>query len=144
MLGTQSKFPFWILRYLLVVCVLGATSLTTVLTKPNQRSVVSKNSGWTTDAGWRELAALNHEQDQHLTAILPIAATQVPACRGRCLNPHPNQYRTWYGQQNGCFVQVWRGWPEGCQHYQWYNSCNGYWDVNPDGSARVYWTCCVH
>ena len=73
-----------------------------------------------------------------------FAAMQVPACKRRCQDPHPGQFRTWNGQQNGCWIQVWRGWPDGCQHYQWFNSCNGYWDINPNGSPRVFWTCCVH
>ena len=65
-------------------------------------------------------------------------------CAGRCLDPHPGAFRFWYGQQNGCWIQVWRAWPEGCQHYQWYNSCNGYWDSYPNGAPRVFWNCCVH
>ncbi|HEV2801365.1 MAG TPA: hypothetical protein VGW12_12750 [Pyrinomonadaceae bacterium] len=65
-------------------------------------------------------------------------------CGGRCSDPHPGQFQFWNGQQNGCWIQVWRRWPEGCQHYQWFNSCNGYWDNYPNGAPRVYWTCCVH
>lgn len=66
------------------------------------------------------------------------------ACRGRCLDPHPGQFRSWYGQRNGCWVQVWRQWPEGCTHYQMFNSCQNQWDVHPNGQPRVHWTCCVH
>jgi len=82
--------------------------------------------------------------DEHSVSALITATTQAPSCRGRCLDPHPGQFRQWSGQQNGCWVQVWRGWPEGCQHYQWYNSCNGYWDSYPNGAPKVYWSCCVH
>jgi hypothetical protein len=82
--------------------------------------------------------------DKHSVSAHISATTQVPSCRGRCLDPHPGAYRQWSGQQSGCWVQVWRSWPEGCQHYQWYNSCNGYWDVYPNGAPRVYWNCCVH
>jgi hypothetical protein len=74
----------------------------------------------------------------------PNSMVQGNPCSGRCLDPHPGAFRFWYGQQNGCWIQVWRAWPEGCQHYQWYNSCNGYWDSYPNGAPRVYWNCCVH
>ena len=65
-------------------------------------------------------------------------------CQRRCQDPHPGQFQTWNGQQNGCWIQVWRKWPDGCQHYQWYNSCNGYWDAYPNGAPKVFWTCCIH
>jgi hypothetical protein len=61
-----------------------------------------------------------------------------------CLDPHPGQFQTWNGQQNGCWIQVWRRWADGCQHFQWFNSCNGYWDNHPNGAPRVYWTNCAH
>ena len=57
---------------------------------------------------------------------------------GRCLNPHPGPFRSWPGQQNGCLVQVWRQWQDGCTHFQWANNCNGSWD------PQIYWTYCVH
>jgi hypothetical protein len=69
----------------------------------------------------------------------------VAGCSGRCLNPHPDPagFRFWYGQANGCWVQVWRQWPDGCTHYQWFNTCNNSWDGDASGRG-VYWTCCVH
>ena len=77
-----------------------------------------------------------------------VNATETSAepqgCSGRCLDPHPGPFQSWNGEQNGCWIQVWRRWPEGCQHYQWYNSCNGYWDSYPNGAPKVNWTCCVH
>lgn len=57
---------------------------------------------------------------------------------GRCWNPHPGPFRTWIGQQNGCFVQNWRQWQDGCTHFQWFNSCANQWD------PQIYWTYCVH
>lgn len=57
---------------------------------------------------------------------------------GRCWNPHPGQFRTWPGQQNGCAVQVWRQFQDGCTHFQWYNKCNNIWD------PQIYWTYCIH
>jgi|GEM_PF-2913766 len=73
-----------------------------------------------------------------------ITSALQQGCQRRCLDPHPGEFRWWNGQQNGCWIQVWRSWPDGCQHYQWFNSCNGYWDSYPNGAPRVYWTCCVH
>jgi hypothetical protein len=73
----------------------------------------------------------------------PLSAVQGQ-CNGRCLNPHPGEFKTWNGQVNGCQVQVWRQWPDGCLHAQWYDSCNGSWDTDPAGNPRVTWTCCVH
>jgi hypothetical protein len=65
-------------------------------------------------------------------------ASPSQGCAGRCWNPHPGQFRSWYGQQNGCFVQVWRQWQDGCTHWQLFNSCSNYYDPN------INWTCCVH
>ena len=73
----------------------------------------------------------------------PVAHAQS-ACQRGCLNPHPGQFKWWYGQQRGEWVEVWRQWPEGCQHVQMFQPRAGIWDSNPDGSARVRWTCCVH
>lgn len=74
-------------------------------------------------------------------SILPAAPA---GCNGQCLNPHPGELRSWYGQENGCRVEVWRQWPDGCMHSQWYNKCTGDWDVDPQGQPQVTWTCCVH
>ena len=63
---------------------------------------------------------------------------------GRCVDPHPGPFRSWYGERNGCWVAVWRQWPDGCTHYQWFNACNNYWDLYPNGAPKVYWTNCVH
>jgi hypothetical protein len=71
-------------------------------------------------------------------------AAQGPGCNRRCLNPHPGAFKSWNGAKNGCWLQVWRRWPEGCTHFQWFNTCYNVWDSNPDGSPKVTWTCCVH
>jgi hypothetical protein len=71
-----------------------------------------------------------------------VEAGQV--CNRGCLNPHPGQFRWWYGAQQGDWVEVWRQWSEGCTHVQMFNPRVRSWDSNPDGSARVRWTCCVH
>ena len=63
---------------------------------------------------------------------------------GRCLNPHPGAFKTRYGETKECWIQVWRDFADGCKHYQWFNKCGTYWDANPDGTPRVYWTECHH
>ena len=57
---------------------------------------------------------------------------------GRCLNPHPYAYTTSYGARSGCWLAVYRTWKDGCQHYQWLNTCYGSWD------STIHWTSCVH
>lgn len=81
--------------------------------------------------------------DAERTELNPVRIpTQAPNCSGRCLNPHPGAFTSWNGDRNGCWVQVWRQWPEGCKHYQWYNSCNGFWDADQNG-PKIYWVCCI-
>ncbi len=97
-------------------------------------------SGYDSNASAYSLASLNPT----LTANAAETSAEPQGCSGRCVDPHPGPFQSWNGQQNGCWIQVWRKWPEGCQHYQWYNSCNGYWDSYPNGAPKVFWTCCVH
>lgn len=79
--------------------------------------------------------------------LLPVvyAAESQTGCQRGCANPHPGQFTWRYGQQyvNG-WVELWRRWPEGCTHVQLFHPKTGAWDSNPDGTARVRWTCCVH
>jgi len=63
---------------------------------------------------------------------------------GACLNPHPGRYESSDGQRRGCWLQVWRRWPDGCVHYQWFNTCSSYWDKDAKGQPIVYWTSCAH
>jgi hypothetical protein len=63
---------------------------------------------------------------------------------GRCLDPHPGPFAWRYGQQQGCWIEVWRAWPDGCQHVQMFNVCSQTWDSNPNGTPRVRWTNCNH
>jgi hypothetical protein len=65
-----------------------------------------------------------------------LMPAQAPG--GHCLNPHPGQFQWSYGQVNGCLVQVWRTWPDGCTQNQWYNRCYNYFD------PAINWTHCVH
>lgn len=57
---------------------------------------------------------------------------------------HDGEFRSSNGEKKGCWLQVWRLWPDGCQHYQWFNTCTGAWDSLPDGKPNLYWTKCVH
>lgn len=80
----------------------------------------------------------------HLVEPL-LAAPQNPTCQRGCLNPHPGAFQWKYGNNlPGGWVEVWRWWPEGCTHVQLFHPQSGAWDTNPDGSARVKWTCCTH
>jgi hypothetical protein len=74
-------------------------------------------------------------EDDSLPTLHP-----VQGCGGRCWGPaqHPGQFRWWNGQQNGCMIQVWRQFGDGCTHYQMFNQCYQVWD------PQIYWTCCVH
>ena len=69
---------------------------------------------------------------------------QGRGCNGGCLNPHPNPFKWWYGARRGEWIEIWRQWPEGCQHVQMLHPASGNWETNADGSPRVRWTCCVH
>lgn len=68
----------------------------------------------------------------------------VVEARGRCLNPHYGQFTSWYGERRGDWIQVYRQWPDRCQHFQWYDAPHNYWDSNPDGTPKVTWTNCSH
>lgn len=81
-------------------------------------------------------------QDNGISPGLSGASAASP--QAHCLNPHPGAFQSSYGQQNGCWVQVWRRFGDRCTHYQWFNTCGGNWDVNPDGSPRIFWTECYH
>jgi len=73
------------------------------------------------------------------------ALTQaVSPCRGQCQNPHQGRFDSWEGERRGCWIAVWRKWADGCTHYQWFNSCNSYWDADERGQPRINWTCCNH
>jgi hypothetical protein len=76
-------------------------------------------------------------------SFIPPVIAQANCQRG-CLNPHPGDFKWWYGKRQGDWVEVWRQWPEGCTHVQMFNVQSRSWDSNPDGSAKVHWTCCVH
>ena len=69
-----------------------------------------------------------------LTNLLaePVAAA------GQCLAVHPGPFNWWYGAKNGCFVEVWKHYPDGCQSVQYFDACHGTFDMN------VRWTSCVH
>jgi hypothetical protein len=96
-----------------------------------------------------DLDRLSHLQvDAHTPAREnPLTRALMPAlsAEGHCqAGVHAGQFTTEFGARDGCWVQVWRTFEDGCRHYQMFNSCNGYWDTNPDGSPKVSWTHCVH
>ena len=72
------------------------------------------------------------------------AAGRAQICRqGRCPDDHPGRFSTRNGEKRGCWIQVWREWPDGCRQYQWFNSCYSYWDEK-NRRPTIYWTCCNH
>ena len=68
----------------------------------------------------------------------------LAAAQPGCINPHAGEFTWKYGDRNGCLVQVWRYFADGCVHFQWFDSCSNSWDVNKDGSPRIQWTECRH
>lgn len=76
---------------------------------------------------------------RHMPDLLPVVEAA-----GQCLNNHGGQFKQEFGEKNGCLVDVWRHFTDGCEHVQIFNSCTGTWDSNRDGSPRVRWTRCVH
>jgi hypothetical protein len=83
----------------------------------------------------------------NITSGLSFRADPVLAAfqaNGKCLNPHPGRFTTRTGRTQGCWLQIWRQWPDGCTHYQWFNSCSSSWDIQSNGTARLYWTACKH
>jgi len=67
--------------------------------------------------------------------------------RGNCFPPlqHPCQLRqdrtcfaTWYGERQGCYIQVWRQWLDGCKQWQWFDTCHNTFVGVPT------WTNCSH
>jgi hypothetical protein len=83
------------------------------------------------------LAGLNPEVDLSVLAGAPPAAN-VSLFQGHCLNPHPGQFRYWWGPPNGCWVPFNRQFEDGCHHIQWFNSCANVWD------SRIQWDACYH
>ena len=73
---------------------------------------------------------------------LPGVATV--SAQGRCLPAHPGPFSWRYGDRVGEWVEVWRLWPEGCEHVQLFHPPSGAWAVNPDGTPQVRWTQCRH
>ena len=78
------------------------------------------------------------------TAILPTLHAATVAVDGRCLNPHPGNFVQEFGRKDGCVVEVWRRWKDGCEHFQLLDVCTQSFDTNADGTPRVNWTRCVH
>ena len=78
-------------------------------------------------------------------SLLARAIMPTLAAEGRCTGGmHAGRFTTQYGARDGCWIEVWRTYEDGCRHYQMFNSCGGFWDTNPDGSPKISWTHCVH
>lgn len=73
-------------------------------------------------------------------ALLPTV--HAAAQRSRC-DGHPGPFSWAYGARFGDWVEVWRTWPDGCQHVQMMH-VSGAFETYPDGSPKVRWTRCQH
>ena len=85
-------------------------------------------------------------QVESLSGVLPVVYA-ADACDGKCLSlsQHNSEFRQWFGERRkDGWVEVWRQWPHGCTHVQLFYPPTNAWDSNPDGTAKVRWTCCTH
>jgi hypothetical protein len=85
-------------------------------------------------------------QELQAASVLPVLyrPRDEQSAKGGCLNPHPGKYQSSDGERKGCWLQVWRRWPDGCTHYQWFNACASTWELDPKGQPSVHWTICRH
>jgi hypothetical protein len=70
-------------------------------------------------------------------ASLPATPEAAGGMSGNCVNPHPGEFRYWWGTPTDkCNSPMYRQFQDGCIHYQIYNRCANAWD------ARIFWTTC--
>jgi hypothetical protein len=82
-------------------------------------------------------ALLSDEAPGFLARAFDVVSLTVSA-QGHCLNPHPGQFRYWWGSPlDSCNSPMYRQFADGCTHYQVYNRCANAWD------SRITWTSCV-
>ncbi len=79
-----------------------------------------------------------------LLAVVAAASEPAAAAMGvgqACpnpINPHPGQFRFWWGTPvDQCNSPMYRQFVDGCTHYQFYNRCANSWD------SRIFWTSCA-
>lgn len=113
----------------------------TVAAFPDECSIISLVKGG--KARSKLILSLAREVEASRLTTPPFDIMTVYAA-GRCWNPHPGEFKTWYGDRDGEWIQVWRQWPDGCKHVQMFNTVRGVWDTNRDGTPKVTWTSCVH
>ena len=74
-----------------------------------------------------------------LLGVLPASTrlSSEPVQAGFCVNPHPGQFRYWWGPPlDQCNSPMYRQFADGCTHYQVYNRCANAWN------GRINWTVC--
>lgn len=74
---------------------------------------------------------------KHEHAWFSLETPVYAAAGGMCLNPHPGEFRTSTVPIANCLVRVARQWPDGCAHWQDFDTCRGVW-------GAVNWTQCNH
>jgi hypothetical protein len=90
------------------------------------------------------IAASNPEYNDLITIMDTLgklrtvfATPHVPPAQAGCVNPHPGQFRYWWGYPlDNCNSPMFRQFSDGCTHYQVYNRCANAWD------GRIFWTYC--
>jgi hypothetical protein len=69
--------------------------------------------------------------------LFPFQKLEMKPVQGFCINPHPGNFRYWWGQPiDACNSPMYRQFGDGCTHYQIYNRCANAWD------PQIYWTYC--
>lgn len=60
-----------------------------------------------------------------------------PVQAGFCMNPHPGQFRFWWGPPlDQCNSPMYRQFADGCTHFQIFNRCSNAWN------AQINWVTC--
>jgi len=84
------------------------------------------------------LDGTNVGRNEPKSASPPRGHAKLIRAQANCLNPHPGQFRYWYGPPaDQCSVPMYRQFTDGCTHYQMFNRCNNAFD------PQIHWTQCV-
>jgi len=71
-------------------------------------------------------------------STLEANVPMTPVQSGSCVNPHPGEFKYWWGQPvDQCVSPMYRQFSDGCVHYQLYNRCANSWN------SKIFWTSCI-
>ena len=91
----------------------------------------------TSSAGVKAKLIIDLARDEHRHARNWPDPFSVSAA-GKCLDPHPGTFKTWYGEKQGCWVPVFREFSDGCRHVQMFDACHSVF------AGDVKWLVCLH